>query len=1133
MWDVDTEVRQLVGNDFCIQMEVKGPGISEWCWFVFVYLSTDRSIRKLQWEELETCRPKWGGCWAIAGDWNDISSNAEKRGGVTRSPASFVGFNEFIGRMKMQELDQIGSFFTWGNNRAEDGYVEERLDKVFVSYDWMGQFPKMEVSNFYRTASDHNVILIDTDKEIDRKHKRFVFNSSWLKLEGIQEAVENGWQGDVEGTAMYQVHQKVKNTRMALLAWHKPMHRNNAVVIKHLTGILEEMRCEGPDRNWKAWNSLKTELDSAHQAEEQFWRLKSRVLWLKAGDRNTKYFHAATSQRRRTNTISKLVTNEGVVCDTQETMKHHISDFYSTMFTSEGSRDGEELLQQIPYSISDAVNNELIKPVLEEEIKTALFNMVPEKAPGNDGMSAIFFQHFWHILKGDVCKAVKEFFDSGHVLRNWKHTVITLIPKCFYPETLSNYRPISLCGVLYKLIAKILAERLKICLNECISQAQTAFVPGRQLIDNVVIAHEVFHYLHRHRSGSNAFMAVKLDMEKAYDRVEWESIRKTMLKMGFHAKFVHRVLSCISYPSFSFNLNGTVCGYVTASRGIRQGDPLSPYLFIIVSELFSAYLQHKITINQFSGIRISQNGPMLSHLLFSDDALVFCKADEDHATLLLEILHKYQKFAGQKVNLHKSSMFLSKNCAEATKRKICSILQGIIVKRSSKYLGLPLGIGVSKVDTFQFVVEAVRERISGWKNCFLSTAGKETLIKSVLSALPVFVMSCFILPQSVCKDICRLLANFWWAKGDNQRRSVHWLAWERMAMPKGEGGLGFQDLKLFNKAMIMKQLWRITEQPDLLMSKVLRSKYFPVTSIFEWKNTGGASWLWTSWASLLPILQKQFQITVRNGAKTKISECNWVPGLNGGSPTLKAEINGSLFWVKDLLIAGGLHWDSTLIKALFEERDANLILQINTLNPNVADKWRFSFQGKGKGKFSVKQAYSWLMKNDRHNSNITECSRMAEGNKRARNRCWNLQVMGKVKLFIWQCFSGIIPVSSNLLKRGMDIQLMCRICGEEEETQEHVFFFCGRAKLTWKLAPVKWNRIQQEKMSFKEWWWWISSMNYKEISEARIQLSTYILWWLWRARNLWIFEKKWYSERWIVQAAMKDWLDFKESNKKT
>ncbi|CAA0842854.1 Unknown protein, partial [Striga hermonthica] len=372
LWDVNTEIKQIVANDFCVQMEAKGPGMREWNWLIFVYLSTDRRERASQWEFLEMARLNWGRCWTIAGDWNDIVNNEEKRGGVRRQESSFRGFRSFIHNMGMHEVEQKGAFFTWGNNREGDGYVEERLEKIFTSYDWMVAYPKMEVANFYRTASDHNVLMMDTDMEVGRYKKRFAFDKLWAKVDGVQDAVTPGWQIAVEGSAMYQVHQKIKSTRMALLAWHKPIHRNSEKAVITLTGKLEELIKGGHERNWEEWYDLKAELDRAHQEEEAYWRMKSRAMWLKEGDRNSRFFHAVVAQRRKSNSIQRLVTGEGVICASKESIVHHLEGFYSNLFSSDGSYEEDEILQHIPCSISDELNNNLISPVEEMEVKEAL-----------------------------------------------------------------------------------------------------------------------------------------------------------------------------------------------------------------------------------------------------------------------------------------------------------------------------------------------------------------------------------------------------------------------------------------------------------------------------------------------------------------------------------------------------------------------------------------------------------------------------------------------------------------------------------------------------------------------------------------------------------------------------------------
>ncbi|GER57833.1 tonoplast monosaccharide transporter2 [Striga asiatica] len=166
-------------------------------------------------------------------------------------------------------------------------------------------------------------------------------------MEGVNETVEKGWQIAVIRSEMFQIHQKVINTRMQLIAWAKPSQRNNGKKIQLLTQKLEEMREEGKDRDWESWGQVKLDLDRVHKEEEQFWRLKSRALCLKECYCNSRFFHAYTSQRRKANSIQRLVTDSGSICESKPDLEQHISEFYNTLFTSESSGTGPELLQHI------------------------------------------------------------------------------------------------------------------------------------------------------------------------------------------------------------------------------------------------------------------------------------------------------------------------------------------------------------------------------------------------------------------------------------------------------------------------------------------------------------------------------------------------------------------------------------------------------------------------------------------------------------------------------------------------------------------------------------------------------------------------------------------------------------------
>ena len=386
--------------------------------------------------------------------------------------------------------------------------------------------------------------------------------------------------------------------------------------------------------------------------------------------------------------------------------------------------------------------------------------MSPDKAPGIDGMPPIFFQKFWRIIKKDLVGAIQTFFHTGHLIKSANHTSISLIPKVMIPTSLKLYRPISLCTTVYKIIAKILANRLKPVLHSCISKNESAFIPGRQILDNIMISHEFLHYLKNKRLGKEGFMAVKLDMSKAYDRVEWRFLAAVMQKMGFNDKWRSWIMECISSVSYSFMINGEVKEYVIPQRGIRQGDPLSPYLFLLCSEGFTNLFQKVATERRIEGMRISRQGPRLTHLFFADDSLIFCKADYQNASELRRILQVYERGTGQLINLEKSSVIFSTNLEQEAKMEVCQALGNIQKVNQGKYLGLPMVVTGSKQQLFGYIRDNIQQQLKKWKNKLLSAAGKEVMLKSVAMAMPTYTMSCFKMPKKICKEINAVMANY-------------------------------------------------------------------------------------------------------------------------------------------------------------------------------------------------------------------------------------------------------------------------------------------------------------------------------------------------------------------------------------
>jgi hypothetical protein len=428
------------------------------------------------------------------------------------------------------------------------------------------------------------------------------------------------------------------------------------------------------------------------------------------------------------------------------------------------------------------------------DVKRTLWSLKAFKAPGPDELHPGFFQKCWPTVGDSVVKEVRQIFSTGRMPEYLNRTLISLIPKCLGPETLSQFRLISLCNTVYKIVTKIIVSRLRPIMGNLVSPFQAAFVPGRRGLDNVVIAQELIHSIHRKKSRMGQLI-LKLDLEKAYDRIEWDFIHEVLIFFKFPPSFVALVLKCVSTFSFSILVNGGQLENFKPSRGIRQGDPQSPYLFILCMEYLSLKILEACDNNSWKAIKASRTSPSFSHLFFADDLLLCTEASSNCCHTITRILEDFCFQSGQKVSLSKSKVFFSPNVNPTLRQHLCGILGVSSTPNLGKYLGFPLRSNGRSTRDFDFVVEKIQVKLSSWKAKLLSPAGRVILVQSVTSTIPAYYMQNVALPIRVCSNLDKLNRDFLWSSTD-ERKKMHMVSWDKVCRPRDLGGLGLYSTKL-------------------------------------------------------------------------------------------------------------------------------------------------------------------------------------------------------------------------------------------------------------------------------------------------------------------------------------------------
>ncbi|KAL2247880.1 UNVERIFIED_CONTAM: hypothetical protein Sindi_2640300 [Sesamum indicum] len=785
-WDenfIDVDVVEC-GTQF-IHCHVNIRAIHESIAITVIYGANELVERRALWGSMETIAMQCTNIpWLVGGDFNAVRDLSEICGVSGDIRMAMEDFNTCIQNTGLLPLPMQGEWYTWHNCSAGPRNLWKRLDGMLINDRWMDRFPTSYYSCLTPRTSDHSPMV---------------------------------WQHHIIGAPMYAVTKKLK----ALKPVFREQRRNKGDLshnVQLAKGFLEMAQL----------------LVSSNRRDELFLQLEHccRLVLAKAAKLEQ------IAQRRSARRILQINDDHGATHTDPGAVINEFVMYYQNLLGGERRRNMIDLRFLRPWArhiLSEDDVRSLVLPFTPTDVKLAVFDIAEDKAPGPDGYSSVFFKAAWPIVGQEVSSAVLDFFNTGRLLKQINTTPLALIPKVHSPMTVGDFRPISCCNVLYKIIVKLLVQRLSVILDKLISPCQAAFVPGRSIGDNIMLAQELFTGYNQARLPPRC--ALKVDIRKAYDTVEWDFLIAVMELFGFPYTFVNWIEACVTTPSFSVGLNGKPHGFFRGLGGFGRCDEA----------------------------RIFQLG-------FTDDLLLFYRADMDSIGVFKTGLDRFAEWSGFRLNVQKSHLIISRS-AQGLREEMLGALkfqEGVLPMR---YLRLPLlSSRLTVVDCSPLLLK-IDKRIAGWEGMALSYAGRVQIIKSVLLSLSLYWASAFILPKIVINEIEKRLRTFLWKGTTNSGYAK--VAWKDLCRPKDEGGLGFKDIFILNRALMTKKLCDIIrcDRTSVWVEWLYQGRLRD-TSIWTIREHGG-SWGWRKILRLRVFLRPMVDYQIGDGRKSYLWQDPW------------------------------------------------------------------------------------------------------------------------------------------------------------------------------------------------------------------------------------------------------------------
>lgn len=998
-----------------------------------IYGPHTHSQKHIFWESLESKILASTGAILVTGDLNSVIFPSDKLSRIEADRQDCTRMQNFLHSTGLIDLLFQGPGFTWSNNRTTLHHTRERLDRSLASHQWITKFPNSRVLHLPPLHSDHAPILTTTESTTSPT-KSFRFENAWLLYGSFLPTVERHWQSFPTSLPL---HHKLSSTSICMKTWAQKYFRTWKHDLKKASANLQ--RClQLPPSTYrlKQATSIRAQIHFLESIENTYWKQRAKTLWDQHGDNNSRHFHICADSRRRRNHISIITAVDGTTLsepkDIIQCLNSHMQKIMAPGNKTRQIPINTGMLGLLPTLSSTEQAAISCLPSLDE-IRLALFSMGSNKAAGPDGLNNHFYKSSWPFIQHDLLSFVTSCWTSQSIPPDHNKTTIVLIPKKHQPLSPNDYRPISLTNTTYKIIMKILSNRMKPFLSKLLTPFQSAFLSGKMAADNIIIAQEAVHTLKTRPSARN-WMLLKLDMEKAFDRMEWDFLHQVLQLYGFPTATINLIMNAIQTSSMSLLVNGQHSPPFKPTRGLRQGCPLSPYLFNLGTNILSTLLHHSLNSNFTAGLHFSRVGPTLNHLLFADDTIIFVKGSvfELHKTKFL--LDSFCEWSGQKINFHKSKVFMG-NCVPIPAQSEIHHWGIRNMSPTDLYLGYPVFAQREAREAHNILLDKLRAQLPRWKADTLSQAGRTTLIQSVLCAIPQYIFQNNLLPKTKIQELEKVIRDFWWGYQDGQRH-LYTKSWSYLQHPKHLGGIGIPGLHLMNMAYIMKLVWRLSDPNEQgLWKQVMLAKYKARTGFWDSSLNRTSSPLWKSIHSIKSHVFPNLQWSVGNGNNINTWRDSWIRGHDSHTHLSLMNARTAPPTVDGLIQNGS--WNVEAVTRHFPPDIHQDILQTPITGTNDQLIWK----PKNSGKFTIKSAYTGLILHHQQNPNSL---------KDINRSIWHTPtIKPKVRLTVWKAVHDCLPTRSTLHMRLPNINPLCPMCQEHPETTDHLFLHCPHAQLLW------------------------------------------------------------------------------------